>query len=243
MPASPTLFISDLHLEPRQAEVSGQFLAFMAGEVREARALYILGDLFEMWLGDDDPTPFAGEIKTAIRGAVDDGVPVFLMHGNRDFLLGKRFFEDTGATLLNEHTVIDLYGRRVLLMHGDLLCSDDQDYLKFRAMVRNPGWQRMTLAMPWKLRVMAARKLRSQTQAATARKAANIMDVNQQTVAETMREHRVHTLLHGHTHRPNVHEFSLDGQPATRIVLGDWFEQGSVVRWNEDGLSLARMPR
>ncbi|MEO0422361.1 MAG: UDP-2,3-diacylglucosamine diphosphatase [Pseudomonadota bacterium] len=239
-----TLFISDLHLEPGQAEVSGQFLAFMAEEARDADALYILGDLFEMWIGDDDPTPFYAEIKSAIRGLVDSGVPVYLMHGNRDFLLGEQFCQDTGATLLEEPTVIDLYGYRILLMHGDLLCSDDVDYQKFRVMVRNPAWQRMMRMMPFKFREVAAKKLRQQTRAATARKPSEIMDVNHQTVLTTMREYDVDLLLHGHTHRPAIHEFPLeDGVIGTRVVLGDWFDQGSVVRWDPEGLALVEMRR
>lgn len=240
--ARPTLFISDLHLEAGRSDVSDLFLRFMAEEAREAQAVYILGDLFEMWLGDDDPTPFAGEIRGAIRGVVAAGVPVYVMHGNRDFLLGGRFCRDTGAELLDEYTVADVHGRRVLLMHGDLLCTDDVAYQKFRRTVRNPVVQKLALALPWPLRVMAARRMRTQTQAAVARKAAAIMDVNPQAVADTMRRYGVTTLLHGHTHRPGVHEFALDGVPATRIVLGDWDEQGSVLRWTDEGFSLARLP-
>ncbi len=244
MSSGTTLFISDLHLEPSRADVSGQFLAFMAGEAREADALYILGDLFEMWLGDDDPSPFVGEIKSAIRGLADSGVPVYLMHGNRDFLLGEQFCKDTGAELLEEYTIIDLHGNRVLLTHGDLLCTDDVDYQKFRAMVRNPAWQKMMLMMPFKFRTVAANKLRSESRAATARKASEIMDVNQQTVLATMREFDVELLLHGHTHRPAIHEFPLEnGNMGTRVVLGDWFDQGSVVRWDAEGLSLVEMLR
>lgn len=239
-----TLFISDLHLEPGRADVSGQFLAFMGGEAREADALYILGDLFEMWIGDDDPSPFLAEIKSAIRGVVDDGVPVYVMHGNRDFLLGERFCEDTGAALIDEHTLIEIHGHRVLLMHGDLLCTDDLDYQKFRTMVRNPGWQRTMLMMPFKFREFAAKKMRAQTRVATARKPSEIMDVNQQAVLATMREYDVELLVHGHTHRPAIHEFPLpNGNEGTRVVLGDWFDQGSVVRWDAEGLSLVQMLR
>jgi UDP-2,3-diacylglucosamine hydrolase len=238
-----SLFISDLHLEPGRADISGQFLAFMAGDAREADALYVLGDLFEMWLGDDDPTPFSAELKSAIRGVVDSGVPVSVMHGNRDFMLGDRFCADTGATLMDEYTVTEMYGRRVLIMHGDLLCTDDVDYQRFRRMVRDPKWQKAMMLMPFPIRVQAARKMRRQTKAAAQRKASEIMDVNQQTVEATMREHGVDLLLHGHTHRPAVHEFTLDGRPAARIVLGDWFDQGSVLRWDEHGFRLEGLPR
>lgn len=238
-----SLFISDLHLEPGRAEISGQFLEFMATAAREVDALYILGDLFEMWLGDDDPTSFAAEIKSAIRGVTDCGVKVSVMHGNRDFLLGDRFCLDTGAALLEEYTVADVHGHRVLLMHGDQLCIDDVDYQRFRAMVRDPQWQQQMLNMAYPIRVQAARKLRAQTKAAVQLKAEEIMDVNQQAVEETMRRYGVHLLLHGHTHRPGVHEFLLDGRPATRIVLGDWFEQGSVLRWDDEGFSLQCLPR
>jgi UDP-2,3-diacylglucosamine hydrolase len=238
-----SLFISDLHLEPGRADISGQFLEFMSTQAREADALYILGDLFEVWLGDDDPTPFSAEIKSAIRGVVDAGVPVSVMHGNRDFMLGEGFCTDTGVTLMDEYTVAELYGTRVLVMHGDLLCTDDVEYQQFRRMVRDPQWQQQMLAMPFPMRVNAARKMREQTKAATQLKAAEIMDVNQQTVEATMREYGVHTLLHGHTHRPAVHEFTLDGGKATRIVLGDWFDQGSVLRWDASGVDLQGLPR
>ena len=144
---------------------------------------------------------------------------------------------------MDEYTLTEIHGRRVLVMHGDQLCTDDVDYQRFRAMVRDPQWQSTTLAMPYQFRLQAARKLREETKAATQLKADEIMDVNQQTVEETMRRHGVDVLLHGHTHRPAVHHFDLDGREATRIVLGDWFEQGSVLRWNEDGFELQGLPR
>ncbi len=238
-----SLFISDLHLEAGRTDIAEQFLDFMAGEARRADALYILGDLFELWLGDDDPTPFSARIRAAIRAVTDAGVPVHVMHGNRDFLLGRRFCAQTGATLLGEHTVAQLHGHRVLLMHGDLLCTDDVDYQRFRRTVRNPLWQRAMLALPWRWRVKLARSMRAKTQQATQRKAAAIMDVNQHTVEETMRRFGVDLLLHGHTHRPAVHDFALDGRPARRVVLGDWYEQGSVVRFDTAGPHLQELAR
>lgn len=238
-----TLFISDLHLEADRPDITEQFLAFLAGEARDAERLYILGDLFEVWLGDDDPTELPARVRTALRELVDAGTPCAFMHGNRDFLVGETFAGQTGCELLDEHTVVELYGERVLLMHGDLLCTDDVEYLRFRAMVRNPAWQQQMLALPFEQRVQLARGMREQTAEAAAGKDAQIMDVNQGAVEQTMREKGVSMLLHGHTHRPNVHTFALDDADATRIVLGDWYTQGSLVRWDNNGFTLDAMPR
>ncbi len=238
-----TLFISDLHLEPGQPQITEQFLHFTRNAAREAQMLYILGDLFEVWLGDDDPTEFSAQIKSALAELVQSGTRCAFMHGNRDFMVGEQFAEDTGCQLLDEHLVVDLYGQNVLLMHGDTLCTDDVEYQKFRLMVRNPQWQAQMRALPFEQRVALAKSMRSQTAAAVSDKAAEIMDVNAQAVEQTMAHHNVSLLLHGHTHRPDVHQFSLGGQPATRIVLGDWYTQGSMVRWDEQGFALSAMPR
>lgn len=238
-----TLFISDLHLEAKRPEIGEQFLAFLAGEAREAEALYILGDLFEAWLGDDDPNPHYAGMKTAIREVADSGVPVFFMHGNRDFMIGEQFAAETGVTILNDPEIVDLYGDKVLLSHGDALCTDDVHYQQIRAMTRDPEWQDMMRVKPMQERIEIAIQARKDSLAHGESLDDEITDVNQGAVEETIREHGVDILLHGHTHRPAVHEVELDDRVATRIVLGDWYEQGSVVRWDAAGPRLEAMPR
>ncbi len=238
-----TLFISDLHLEAGRPEIGEQFLAFLAGEARDAEALYILGDLFEAWLGDDDPNPYYAQMKTAIRDLVDAGVPVSFMHGNRDFMIGEDFAAETGVTMLPDPITVELYGQTVLLSHGDALCTDDVEYQQVRAMTRNPEWQAMMRAKSIEERIQFAMQARQQSSERNATLADEIMDVNDDAVIATIREHDVDILLHGHTHRPDIHEVDLGDRAAKRIVLGDWYEQGSVVRWDESGYSLDVMQR
>ena len=238
-----TLFISDLHLEAERPEIGEQFLAFLAGEATTAEALYILGDLFESWVGDDDPNPHYRVMKRAIRELSDSGVPVCFMHGNRDFAIGEQFASETGVTLLDDPCTVDLYGERVLLSHGDALCTDDVEYQQVRAMTRNPEWQAMMLAKPLAERLAFAQQARQQSAAHAATRAENIMDVNQDAVVATLLEAGVGVLLHGHTHRPAIHEVDLGDRTATRIVLGDWYQHGSVVRWDEGGPRLEALPR
>ena len=238
-----TLFISDLHLEANRPEIGKQFLGFLAGEARDAEALYILGDLFDVWLGDDDPNPYYGGMKVALRDFADSGVPVFFMHGNRDFTIGQDFAAETGVTILDDPIVVDLYGQKVLLSHGDALCTDDVHYQEVRRMTRDPAWQAMMLAKSIEERIAFAIQARKQSAERGESMSDEIMDVNLDAVVATLNEHSVTTLLHGHTHRPAVHEVDLGGQTGTRIVLGDWYEQGSVVRWDENGPRLEVMPR
>ena len=238
-----TLFISDLHLEANRPEIGEQFLAFLAGPAREADALYILGDLFEAWVGDDDPDPYYAGMKTAIRELADSGVPVFFMHGNRDFMIGAQFAAETGVELLADPWPLELYGEKVLLSHGDALCTDDVEYQQVRAMTRNPEWQAMMMAKSLEERLAFARQAREQSQARYESIEEEITDVNQDAVEATIREHGCDILLHGHTHRPAVHPFHVDDRPVHRIVLGDWYEQGSMVEWDEDGPRLEGMPR
>lgn len=238
-----TLFISDLHLEGNRPEIGAQFTEFMRGEARTAEALYILGDLFEVWVGDDDPDPHYAAMKSEIRAVADSDVPVYFMHGNRDFLIGERFADETGVTILSDPTVVDLYGERVLLAHGDAYCTDDVEYQQTRAMLRNPDWQAMMLAKPLEERVAIARSARDESQTRNAMLAADIMDVNHGAVDSALNDAGVDTLLHGHTHRPDVHTFRIGNRDCRRIVLGDWYDQGSVVRWSESGPSLDEMPR
>ena len=234
-----TLFIADLHLEPACPARTALLLAFLQRQARSADALYILGDLFEAWIGDDDDAEPGPTVAAALRTLTEGGVPVFFLHGNRDFLLGERFAAAAGLRLLPESGVIDLAGERVLLLHGDTLCTDDRDYQAFRAQVRNPVWQAQLLALPLTQRRALAGQLRETSRQATGQKAAEIMDVHQAEVERIMRWHGVLRLIHGHTHRPAIHDGVLDGQPARRAVLGDWQDdQGSVLRCDESGWRL-----
>jgi UDP-2,3-diacylglucosamine hydrolase len=240
-----TLFISDLHLDGTRPDITAQFLEFLEREARRAAALYILGDLFEAWIGDDDPDPDKRRVIAGLRSVADAGVKSFLIHGNRDFLIGNRFCRETGMQLLADGTVIDLYGRRVLLMHGDLLCIDDHAYQRLRRIVRNPLVQFVLrrLTLPQRQRLAERMRAGSKEHIASMDIAAPaIMDVNQDEVRRTFARFGVDCIIHGHTHRPAVHEMEIDGYKAVRIVLGDWYEQGSVLRWNERGFELATLP-
>ncbi|AXY43335.1 UDP-2,3-diacylglucosamine diphosphatase [Halomonas sp. JS92-SW72] len=227
-----TLLISDLHLHPGAPEVTEGFLHWLQTRACGCDALYILGDFFEAWIGDDlldlagqDPSgnaDLAQRVARALRRLADDGTELFLMHGNRDFLLGKRFAEAAGATLLPDPSVVTLGGQRILLMHGDSLCTLDAEYQAFRAQARNPLWQAQVLSMPLAQRIALAKQLREQSGEANSNKAEDIMDVTPEEVVRVMAEQRVTTLIHGHTHRPAVHDLSVDGEAATRLVLGDW---------------------
>ena len=233
------LFIADLHLDPSRPQIIDLFERYLASdEVRHADALYILGDLVEAWIGDDDDAELPARIAAATRAVRDAGVPVYFMVGNRDFLLGPAFAARAGLTLLDDGTVHDIHGRRTLLMHGDVLCTDDIAYQAVRQQVRTPEWQAQILAMPLQARRAFAAKAREDSKAHTGNTMESIMDVNADAVAETMRKAGVTRLIHGHTHRPAVHDFQLDGAPAQRIVLGDWYEQGSVLRVDADGVEL-----
>jgi UDP-2,3-diacylglucosamine hydrolase len=240
------LFISDLHLDGERPDITDQFLGFLEGEARSAQALYILGDLFEAWIGDDDPAPDKRRIVSALRALTDAGVRCSLMHGNRDFLIGRRFCKETGVQLLADGTLITLYGRRVLLMHGDALCIDDPDYQRLRRIVRNPLVQFVMRRLSLHQRQRLAARMRAGSKAhieSMDKAAPDIMDVNQDEVRRTLERHRVDCIIHGHTHRPAVHEIRLNGATATRIVLGDWYDQGSVLRWNERGYELTALRR
>jgi UDP-2,3-diacylglucosamine hydrolase len=211
-------------------------------EPRRCTGLYILGDLFEAWIGDDNDDPHDVRVIAALRATVQRGIPVWIMHGNRDFLLGERFASATGCTLLADPARIELGDEPTLLTHGDILCTDDHEYQQFRTMVRNPEWQRQFLAKPLAERRAIAAGLRETSRQRTGEKAAEIMDVNPQAVLDTLRTHGVRRLIHGHTHRPAVHELELDGRPAQRIVLGDWYAQGSVLYVEDGVLRLESLP-
>ncbi|MEK7262252.1 MAG: UDP-2,3-diacylglucosamine diphosphatase, partial [Pseudomonadota bacterium] len=218
--AGTTLFISDLHLCDQRPAITRLFLDFLAGEARAADALYILGDLFEFWVGDDA----TGEnefrrVIDGLAGLTRAGVPLHMMYGNRDFLMRKRFEEVTGGRLILDPLRIELYGEPTLLMHGDLLCTADTDYMKFRAMVRDPAWQGDFLAKSLAERNGIFNNYREISKATTTKKPPEIMDVAQSAVENVMRQHNVRRLIHGHTHRPGEHVFTLDGAPARRMVL------------------------
>ena len=237
-----TLFIADLHLQTEEPAITAGFLRFLQGEARQADALYILGDLFEAWIGDDDPNPLHREMAAAIHALVDSGVPCYFIHGNRDFLIGKRYARESGMTLLPEEQVLDLYGRKVLIMHGDTLCTDDTGYLAFRAKVHTPWIQKVFLALPLFIRNRIAARMRAGSKAANSSKSMTIMDVNPQAVVRVMEKHDVQWLIHGHTHRPDVHSLIANGQPAHRVVLGAWHTEGSMVKVTPEGVELIAFP-
>jgi UDP-2,3-diacylglucosamine hydrolase len=235
---SGTLFISDLHLDPERPKVTELFLELLATCAANADALYILGDLFEAWVGDDDTSPMNQAVCEGLKKCATSGTPVFVMHGNRDFLLAAQFADASGATLLEDPALIDLYGTPTLLMHGDLLCTDDKEYMAFRAMVRDPQWQQQLLSKSLQERQLIAGEMRNKSREQTGGKPESIMDVNQEAVVETMSAHKVQRLIHGHTHRPAIHDLLISGQPAQRIVLGDWYEQGSLLECTPAGCRL-----
>jgi len=241
-----TLFISDLHLDGAHPQITDQFLQFLEQDAKDARALYILGDLFEAWIGDDDPDPDKQRALRALRDTTRAGVACYLIHGNRDFLIGRRFCRETGVQLLEDGTVVEVEGKRVLLMHGDLLCTDDHDYQRLRRIVRNPLVQFLMRRLTLNQRLKLAARMREGSKAhidRMDRAAPEIMDVNDDAVAATFRRFGVDHMIHGHTHRPAIHRIEIDGRTATRIVLGDWYEQGSVLRWDENGYVLQALAR
>ncbi|WP_163834466.1 UDP-2,3-diacylglucosamine diphosphatase [Spartinivicinus ruber] len=230
-----TLFISDLHLQAERPEIVRAFLQFLAQQTQGIDSLYILGDFFEVWLGDDAIQPAHQPILTSLK-QVSDQIPVYFMHGNRDFLIGKQFCLLTGCQLLNDPTVVDLYGQRVLLMHGDSLCTKDSEYMAFRQQFRHPEMIKKLLAMTIPERIALGQQLRQQSQTAGQQKSLEIMDVTPEEALHVMAGHQVDIMIHGHTHRPNIHDLTeLSGKPGKRIVLGDWDKNGWVLRWQKDG--------
>lgn len=236
-------FISDLHIEENRPEISAQFAEFLHTEAYAADALYILGDLFESWVGDDAPDVGQRAAIDAIRQLTARGVPCFVMHGNRDFLLGAQFCAASGARLLSDPLIVTVYGEPVLVMHGDALCTDDRAYQRLRATVRDPDWQRRFLSLPVRERRALAGAARTGSQAHTATVDYAITDVNAESVALALRNSGAATLLHGHTHRPGIHPLTVDGRACTRIVLGDWYSQGSVLSWDSSGPELRSLAR
>ena len=237
------LFASDLHLDPDRPGITGQFLEWLAGPARDAQAVYLLGDLFEAWLGDDAPGRLGEDLARALDALSASGVAVFVMQGNRDFLLGEDFCERAGAHFLPDPTIATFGADRVLLTHGDALCTDDAAYQRLRSLVRDPEVRRQFLALPVERRRVLAEEARAGSRAHLAQADEYITDVNQAAVERALAAAGVDILLHGHTHRPAVHRFESDGRQRTRIVLGDWHRAGSVLRWDERGFELVTLPR
>ena len=228
------LFISDLHLSQERPNITELFIRFLDEKAPDADALYILGDLFEVWLGDDMILPEYQQAIEQISKLTSTGTPVYIMYGNRDFLMREQFEQLTGARLIHEPHIIELHGQATLLLHGDTLCTDDIEYQKLRGMVRNPECQDEVLVKPPSERLALARQFREISKNETAQKENSIMDVNQHTVEQTMRENKVYHLIHGHTHRPGVHNFLLDNHDAERIVLADWYNSGNYLQCDNE---------
>lgn len=245
-PPDPILLISDLHLDPARPGLTRAFFDFLektaggtlekaargalATTTGQAGALYILGDFFNVWIGDDDDAPLGHEVSAALKRLSDSGTAVFLMHGNRDFLLGEQYAKECGATLIHEPYILESGDQQYLLLHGDALCTRDTGYMAFRSMVREPSWQQQFLAKPLDERRAFAAQARAQSRSMSSNKPEDIMDVTQSEVERVLREAGITTLIHGHTHRPAVHKLALSGKTGTRIVLGDWGTQGWYVR-------------
>jgi len=218
----PIYFISDLHLEESRPDITQAFLQFVDTIQADAESLYILGDFFESWIGDDENTELQLTIKEKLRTFTNTGASLFFMHGNRDFLIGDVFAQETGASILPDPSIIQLNGDPVLLMHGDSLCTGDTGYMKFRATIRNPSFLEPFLKRPIEERRVTAQQLRTMSQANNQNKSSEIMDVTPEEVIHEMTKYQVQTLIHGHTHRPKVHEIEVNQQAAKRIVMGDW---------------------
>lgn len=245
-----TLFISDLHLDASRPAITELFLSFLRDEAMAAEALYILGDLFEAWIGDDTPSPAADAVALALKAVSDAGVPVYFIRGNRDFLLGNAYAARAGMRILPDPCVIDLYGKPVLLQHGDLLCTDDVPYQQFRAQTRDPVFQAQFLAQPLEARIAFAQKARDASQSRQSEmkqgdraQFETVTDVAPSEVEATFARYGTDTMIHGHTHRPALHSVQVGGRDCRRIVLGDWYEQGSVLRVTPKGCSLDTLAR
>ena len=234
-------FISDLHLDAGRPDTTRLFLQYLGSRGRDADAIYILGDLFDVWIGDDDETPLSREVASGLKSCVDSGTPVFVLPGNRDFLLGDRFARSSACILLDDPARIDLFGQAALLMHGDTLCTDDGEYLAFRHTVRESGWQQDFLGKPVEERRRVAVELRNASIDAGEFKSGEVMDVNHDAVTRVMDDHGVRLLIHGHTHRQAVHRFAVDGQPASRIVLGSWGTDGNLLEYSPEGFRFEKL--
>ena len=237
-----TLFIADLHLSDSQPEITRCFINYIQSiDAAHTDALYILGDLFEVWIGDDNQTPLNKQIAAALK-ALSQHLDIYFIHGNRDFLVRKKFAQQAGMTLLPEQHVIQLYGQSAVILHGDELCTLDVDYQKFRKKSRGWWWPRMILSLPLSVRRKIAENGRKASKDKQAYLSQEIMDVTQSEVEKCLQHHAVRLMIHGHTHRPAIHDFSAQDADCRRIVLGDWYEQGSVLVVTPDGAQLQQLP-
>jgi UDP-2,3-diacylglucosamine hydrolase len=238
-----TLFASDLHLDSESPWAIDAFLAFLAGPARQADALYLLGDIFEVWVGDDDDNPDNARVCDALRALCSAGVATYAIHGNRDFLLGDAFSRRTGVKLLPDPVLTELYGIPTLLSHGDVFCTEDPAYQQLRSTVREPEWQRRFLALPLATRRSLASAARAGSKAHTQRTIPTIMDVNPDAVIRAFRATGARRLIHGHTHRPAMHPDVLDGEKTERVVLAPWYETASCLAVDAAGVHVVALPR
>lgn len=230
-----TYLLSDMHVTDQRPDITAALLEFLTGPAMDADAVYLLGDVFDYWVGDDYRTDTIDAVKSALAKLTQHGVATYFIAGNRDFLIGRRFSKQTGVKLLPEHSVVDLYGKRALIMHGDTLCTLDIDYQKFRKKSRSWWWPMIMLRLPLRVRTRIAENYRRKSKTAKSAKSMTIMDVTPEEVAKQMSQHQVQLLIHGHTHRQAIHHLTINDQPAQRIVLGDWFKHGSVLACNANG--------
>ncbi|MDX7987995.1 UDP-2,3-diacylglucosamine diphosphatase [Xenorhabdus sp. 12] len=237
-----TLFIADLHLSQQEPAITAGFLRFLREDAIHAESLYILGDFFDYWIGDDDPNPLHTQIAQALYELKQKGVSCYFIHGNRDFLLGSRFAKNSGLILLPQEKVLQLYGKRILILHGDTLCTDDVSYQQYRKKVHTPWIQRLFLLLPLFIRLKIAAKMRANSQYANRQKSESIMDVNQQTVIEHVARYQADWIIHGHTHRPAIHDIQLGNKTVHRGVLGAWHDKGSMFKVTENDIELISFP-
>ena len=236
-------FISDLHISEAQSEIGEQFIDFLGHHALKYNALYILGDLFEYWLGDDDINLYLYKIKKALKDYTQSGIPTYFIHGNRDFLIGKRFSAETGIKILSDPTIIQIYNEDILISHGDLFCTDDISYQVTRELTRDPKWQNMMLNKSLEERKAFAYEARLKSKNHMKDLASKITDVNQSEITNTFKKFNLKTIIHGHTHRPAIHNTKINNIEHKRIVLGDWYDQGSCLEWDESGPNLIKLCR
>ncbi|MEQ5307668.1 MULTISPECIES: UDP-2,3-diacylglucosamine diphosphatase [Providencia] len=237
-----TYIIADLHLSEDEPAITAGFINFIQQQAIHAESLYILGDFFNYWVGDDDANPLHQLVANELKQLTERGIPCYFIHGNRDFLIGKRYAKQCGMTILPQETLLELYDKRILILHGDTLCTDDAAYQNYRKKVHTPWIQRVFLLLPLFIRRRIAQKMRQNSQYASSMKAESIMDVNSQAVIDALQRHQVQWMIHGHTHRPAIHEINIGGKLHYRGVLGAWHHEGSAFVINEQGIELTFFP-
>lgn len=243
-PQGTSWFISDLHLAPEETRITAGFYDFML-QPQAGDTLFILGDFFNYWIGDDVPHPYTDKIKQLLKATSERGVKIYIMHGNRDFLIGERFCEESGCELLDDPTLIELNGEPTLLMHGDSLCTRDEAYMEFRQMARNPDWQAEFLGKSIEERIAFANQARDESQSSNSMKDESIMDVTPDEVDLALTQNQCRHMIHGHTHRPNIHQWETQGEQRQRLVLGDWYSKGWYLKVDSDGFDFVQfdLPR